>query len=118
MPKSVDAATAEHYVWGEVCDGWRLVDRPGLSVIEERVPAGVGEEWHVHDTATQFFYILDGVAQMQTEHGVIELQSRTGVEVAAGVAHRFFNSGDTDTRFLVISAPGTRGDRHPARPPH
>lgn len=117
MLRRVEPAAAEHYVWGEVCDGWRLVDRPGLSVIEERVPAGAGEEWHVHDTATQFFYILDGVAQMQTGHGVVELQPRTGVEVPPGVAHRFFNPGDTDTRFLVISGPNARSDRRSSRPP-
>src|SRR5690606_1322514 len=60
MGESVDATNAEHYGWGEVSDGWRLLDRPGLSVIEERVPAGAGEEWHVHDAATQFFYVLEG----------------------------------------------------------
>lgn len=66
MPESVDVTNADHYVWGEVSEGWRLLDSPGLSVIEERVPAGAGEEWHVHDAATQFFYVLEGTAQMQT----------------------------------------------------
>lgn len=32
--------TADHYVWGEVCDGWHLLRRKDLSVIQERVPAG------------------------------------------------------------------------------
>lgn len=30
--------TAERNVWGELCDGWRLVRSEGLSVIEERMP--------------------------------------------------------------------------------
>ncbi|WP_431070698.1 cupin domain-containing protein [Microbacterium phyllosphaerae] len=113
MPEPVDVTNADHYVWGEVSDGWRLLDSPGLSVIEERVPAGAGEEWHVHDTATQFFYVLEGTAQMQTADGNVDLEARQGVEVPPGLAHRFFNPGAAETRFLVISTPNTRGDRRP-----
>jgi hypothetical protein len=29
---------AEHYIWGDNCDGWRLVKIPDLSVIHERMP--------------------------------------------------------------------------------
>lgn len=114
MPEPVDVNTADHYVWGDVSDGWRLLDSPGLSVIEERVPAGAGEEWHVHDTATQFFYVLEGAAQMQTAAGAVDLAARQGVEIMPGLAHRFFNPGETETRFLVISTPNSRGDRRPA----
>lgn len=111
MPEPVDVTTADHYMWGEVSDGWRLLDSPGLSVIEERVPAGAGEKWHVHDAATQFFYVLDGTAQMQTAEGTVDLAARQGVEIPSGLAHRFFNPGPAETRFLVISTPNARGDR-------
>lgn len=107
----VDVANADHYVWGEVSDGWRLLDSTGVSVIEERVPAGAGEAWHVRDTATQSFYVLEGAAQVQTAVGAVDLSARQGVEVPAGLAHRFFNPGPEETRFLVISSPNTRGDR-------
>lgn len=116
MTHAVGIADAPHYVWGEVSDGWRLLDRPGLSVIEERVPAGAGEEWHVHDVAAQFFYVLDGAAQLQTAEGVVDVPARHGVEIPAGLAHRFFNPGQDEVRFLVISAPTTRGDRRPVDP--
>ena len=36
MVVSID--NAEHYVWGDVCDGWRLLQREDMSVIQERVP--------------------------------------------------------------------------------
>jgi mannose-6-phosphate isomerase-like protein (cupin superfamily) len=111
MRESVDTTNSEHYVWGEVSDGWRLLESQGLSVIEERVPAGAGEAWHVHDSATQFFYVLEGAPEMQTADGVVELGPRSGVEVEAGLPHRFFNPGPGETRFLVISTPNTRGDR-------
>lgn len=116
MVEPVDVTTAEHYMWGGVSDGWRLLDTPGLSVIEERVPAGAGEEWHVHDTARQFFYILEGSAELRTPDGVVGLAARQGVEISPGVAHRFVNPGTTETRFLVISGPSTRGDRRPVEP--
>ncbi|WP_314649847.1 cupin domain-containing protein [uncultured Microbacterium sp.] len=111
MRESVGTSDSEHYVWGEVSDGWRLLDSPGLSVIEERVPAGAGEEWHVHDSATQFFYVLTGSPEMQTTEGVIPLSPRRGVQIPPGLAHRFVNSGTEDAWFLVISTPDTRGDR-------
>ncbi|MGM7697964.1 cupin domain-containing protein [Microbacterium sp. A84] len=113
MCQSVDTTNAEHYVWGGVSDGWRLLDKPGLSVTEERVPPGAGEEWHAHDTATQFFYVLEGAPQIQTAEGTVELGPRSGVEIPSGLAHRFLNPGPAETRFLVISSPSTRGDRRP-----
>lgn len=106
--------SAEHYVWGQGCDGWRLVDRGDLSVIEERVPAGSGEQWHVHDQARQFFYLLSGAAEMRSSAGNVRLQPGVGVEMPAGVAHQFANTGETEVRFLVVSAPSTRGDRRSA----
>ena len=111
LKEVVNRGNAEHYVWGEVSDGWRLLDDEGLSVIEERVPSGAGEEWHVHDTADQFFYVLEGKAEMQTEAGSRQLAAGGGLHVQAGLAHRFFNPGSGDVRFLVVSAPNTRADR-------
>ena len=34
----VSAGTADHYVWGDGCDGWHLVASDRLSVIQERMP--------------------------------------------------------------------------------
>ena len=53
MSESVSTANAEHYTWGEVCDGWHLVRAAGLSVIEERMPAGSKEQRHWHQRARQ-----------------------------------------------------------------
>jgi len=109
--RAVERATAPHYAWGDGCDGWRLVDGEDLSVIEERVPPGGREEWHVHDRARQFFYVLSGRAELRTAAGVAELDAGVGVEVPPGVAHQFANVGDSDVVFLVTSTPTTRGDR-------
>jgi hypothetical protein len=50
-----------HYLWGGSCEGWRLLHRGDLIVIQERVPAGGAEVMHYHKTARQFFYILEDV---------------------------------------------------------
>jgi mannose-6-phosphate isomerase-like protein (cupin superfamily) len=94
-----------------VCDGWRLVDRDDLSVIEERVPPGAAEQWHVHDRARQFFYVLSGQAELRTDEGTVHLSPGTGVEVPPGIPHQLANAGNHDVVFLVTSAPSTRGDR-------
>lgn len=36
-----NVGTAEHYRWGQDCDGWRLPQGPDLSVIQERSPVAV-----------------------------------------------------------------------------
>jgi mannose-6-phosphate isomerase-like protein (cupin superfamily) len=111
MPHSVNTSSAEHYVWGGVSDGWRLLDRDDLSVIEERVPAGGKEDWHTHVHARQFFYVLEGTAVMRTDTGDVVLEARSGVEVPPGIGHQFTNPGPDEVRFLVVSSPNSRGDR-------
>jgi hypothetical protein len=54
-PTVVQKAGAEHYVWGGVNDGWHLVKRDDLSVIEERLQPGSREVRHYHERARQFF---------------------------------------------------------------
>src|ERR1700748_1341488 len=51
-----------HYLWGEQCDGWTLVDTPGMSVKMERMPPHTAEQQHFHQFARQFFFILKGRA--------------------------------------------------------
>lgn len=117
MIERVDVSSADHYVWGGTSDGWRLVDGEGLSVIEERVPPGGREEWHFHERARQFFYVLEGSALMRTAEGDVALRPGQGVEIPPLLAHRFTNPGDEPVRFLVISTPTTRGDRIGAAAP-
>jgi mannose-6-phosphate isomerase-like protein (cupin superfamily) len=111
MTKVTDITNAEHYVWGEVCDGWHLLKTPDLSVIQERVPAGAGEVWHFHSKARQYFYVLSGTATIELEDGEISFGANQGVHIAPGVHHRFKNGGESEVVFIVISSPSTVGDR-------
>jgi quercetin dioxygenase-like cupin family protein len=107
----IDIATAEHYVWGDVCDGWHLVKSPSLSVIQERVPPGGAEVKHYHSKACQFFYVLSGVATLEFDQQVIILGAGQSVRVLPEIPHRFTNTSQAEVIFLVISTPSTTGDR-------
>ena len=109
MIKSV--SNAEHYTWGEACDGWHLVKSPTLSVIQERVPPGASEVRHYHTHAEQFFFVLSGTASLEVDGTVYELRPMHGFHVPAGVPHQMKNTHDTDVIFTVTSTPPSHGDR-------
>ena len=102
---------AEHYLWGGSCDGWHLLKRADMSIIQERVPPGSAEAMHYHERARQFFYILDGEASMVFEDHEVILQKGQGLEITPMTKHQFKNTSQRDVGFLVISVPTTRGDR-------
>lgn len=108
---STSLANAEHYVWGDGCDGWHLLKRSDLSVIQERVPPGRGEVRHFHSKACQFFFVLKGKATLEFDDSSITFGAGEGAHVMPGVRHRFFNPGSEAVEFLVISSPTTQGDR-------
>jgi mannose-6-phosphate isomerase-like protein (cupin superfamily) len=109
MVVSID--NAEHYVWGEVCDGWHLLQRDDMSVIQERVPAGGAEVMHYHTQARQFFYILEGQGMMVFDEKTVVLEQGQSIEIAPLVKHQFKNHSNADVHFLVVSVPSTRRDR-------
>jgi mannose-6-phosphate isomerase-like protein (cupin superfamily) len=114
----VDISRAEHYVWGDGCDGWHFLKSDALSVIRERVPSGRREVMHRHARAQQLFVVLDGVATMRMNGVAHRIEAGQALHVPAGVAHQLCNDSDADVHFLVISAPTTRGDREDVGEPH
>jgi mannose-6-phosphate isomerase-like protein (cupin superfamily) len=107
----IDTETAEHYIWGEACEGWHLVKSADLSVIQERMPPGTAEVRHYHNHARQFFYILSGTATMELNGEDLTLAARQGIEVTPGAPHQMFNRSSEPLEFLVISQPASHGDR-------
>lgn len=110
----VSIKDAQHYMWGEVCDGWHLAKTDALSVIQERVPPGAAEARHYHNRAEQFFYVLSGVATMEVDGTVHKLTPNQGIHIPSGVAHRLSNGDTDDLQFIVISTPPSHGDREMA----
>lgn len=110
----VSVTNAEHYVWGAGADGWHLVRTAGLSVIQERLPAGGAEVRHRHAAARQFFFVLAGQLTLEVEGTVSALGPHEGLEVAPGLAHEVRNTSAEPAEFLLISQPPSHGDREPA----
>jgi mannose-6-phosphate isomerase-like protein (cupin superfamily) len=104
--------SAEHYLWGDGCDGWHLLKRDDVSVIQERVPPHKSETAHIHKVSRQFFFILEGEATIAFEMRKIILTKHQGIEIAPGTPHQFCNESSADVSFLVISVPKSHGDRY------
>jgi mannose-6-phosphate isomerase-like protein (cupin superfamily) len=104
-------SNAEHYTWGAGCDGWRLLNRGDLSVIQERIPPGRGEVLHYHSRARQLFYVLEGRVEMEIAGEKMQLVPGDSLEIAPMQNHCITNVSDSDAHFLVISSPSTTGDR-------
>ncbi len=102
---------AEHYTWGNQCDGWHLLRSDSLSVIQERMPPGTVEQMHYHERAQQLFYILSGTATFEVEGEVTTVAGNQSIHISPKTKHRILNNGDTDLHFLVISEPKSHGDR-------
>ena len=108
--------SAEHYSWGDGCDGWHLVRTPLVSVIEERMPPGTSEVRHYHRNATQFFYVLQGALSIEVDGAECELGPRQSLWIPAGQPHQVFNRSAAAAEFLVVSTPPSHGDRVNAGP--
>jgi mannose-6-phosphate isomerase-like protein (cupin superfamily) len=107
----LEKAAAQHYAWGDGCDGWHLVQTMSLSVIQERMPPGTSEVRHYHGKADQFFYVLLGSLSFCLNTKEFELRAGQGVHVTAGEIHQVCNRSASDAEFLVVSNPPSHGDR-------
>ena len=102
---------AEHYTWGNACDGWHLLKSDSLSVIQERMPPATGEQLHYHHFAQQVFYILSGTATFKAGDHVQMASAGESVHIPANTKHQISNESNADLHFLVISEPKSYGDR-------
>lgn len=107
----ISKQNAEHYQWGNNCDGWHLVKSDNLSVIQERVPPKEAEVKHYHSNSEQFFFVLSGTATIEVAGQIHLLGSQQGIHVAAGVVHQLRNETEYDLEFIVTSTPPSHGDR-------
>lgn len=111
MKKVSKQEPLQYYQWGEGCEGWNLVDETSLSVKQERMPAGSAEEWHYHQYAQQFFFILKGQATFEIENETVIIKEQEGIQIKPGQKHRIINHTAFETEFILSSQPSTANDR-------
>src|SRR5947209_19913439 len=92
----ISKANAEHYLWGQQCDGWRLVTSDQLSVIHERMAPGTSEVRHFHTQSRQFFFILAGIAELEVNGKTYTLNVHEGIEIAPHAPHQMRNTSAQD----------------------
>ena len=95
--------TIENPVTGESLTFHRTArDTGGAYVLVETVlqPGANVAAAHVHPYQAERFQVLAGTVGMKVGGKKIEVGPGEVVAVAAGVAHRFYNAGDTQARFL------------------
>jgi mannose-6-phosphate isomerase-like protein (cupin superfamily) len=108
---AVSIENAQHYRWGEQCDGWHLVKTPELSVILESMPPQTSEARHLHQHSRQFFFVLEGELTLEVENRRVTLGPEQGLEIAPGQAHQAMNLSQAELRMIVVSQPHSHGDR-------
>jgi len=114
LPKPISRDNAEHYTWGDNCDGYFLLKQTEMHVIEERMPQGTREQPHWHERARQLFYVLEGELTMRLENGDVQIVCGASLEIERGVIHQARNDSASEVRFLVVSVPPSHGDRKQA----
>lgn len=102
---------SKHYIWGNACDSWVLEDSTGLSVKQERMPAGTAEKLHFHESAKQVFYILEGEAVLYINGEKFLVKKGESISVRPKSEHFIANESHEVVEFLVISNPSTAHDR-------
>ncbi|WP_433946867.1 cupin domain-containing protein [Paenibacillus sp. SN-8-1] len=107
----ISKKNVQHYIWGDNCDGWRLIDEEDRCIIHERMPVGASEVRHFHSKAKQFFFILSGTMTIELDGTVYNLEEHEGIEVKPILPLQVYNKSYRDLEFLVISQPNTRNDR-------
>ncbi len=107
----ISVKDAEHFVWGNLCDGWWLKKGSNFTVIEEIMPPGGSEAKHFHNLTEQFFYVLNGTLCIDIDHHKYKLHNNQGIEIPAKAVHQVFNNSKDLVRFLVISCPDSHSDR-------
>lgn len=107
----ISKKNAEHYNWGDNCDGWHLVKSTHLSIIHEKMPPHTSEVRHFHKHSRQFFFVLSGALTLEVDGEIIQLKCNEGYEIHPGVPHQAFNNTNTISEFLVTSQPNSSGDK-------
>jgi mannose-6-phosphate isomerase-like protein (cupin superfamily) len=110
----VSTANAEHYTWGENCDGWFLHKGEDFHVIQERMPPGASEVAHLHRRSRQLFYVLHGELAMRFASSSTKIAAGQSLVIEPLAAHQAANESSEDVEFLVVSCPPSHGDRENA----
>ena len=112
MNLPISTLNTEHYLWGDACDGWRLLKHDDISVIQERVPSNCAEVMHYHRTQRgNSFSSLKAKGLWFLKIMKLNCKKGMGWKFRRVSVTSFAISRKAMFTFLVVSVPTTRGDR-------
>ena len=85
----------------------------GERVVFETIvqPGGFVAAAHVHPYQAERFEVLEGTLGMRRGKEKVELRAGEVVDVEPGTAHKFWNAGDTEVRFVCTVTPALQFER-------
>ncbi|MFN8392759.1 MAG: cupin domain-containing protein [Bdellovibrionota bacterium] len=75
------------------------------SLAEARLPVGGSTARHYHPIAEEIYFILEGNARMEIGDESRDVHPGDAIAIPPGAAHKIFNIGSVQLRFLCCCAP-------------
>lgn len=107
----VSTENAEHFIWGDKCDGWFLAKHPSACIIQETMLPHTAEKKHYHEKTWQFIFVLSGNLTIEIGETEYQLSELEGIEMPEIIPHNFYNKTDKNIIYILIAAPNVEGDR-------
>lgn len=91
-----------------------IMDGTTGNMIHSTVPPGQINRATVHETVSEFWYVLEGEGEIWRRDGseerVTALTPGVSIDIPVGTAFQYRNVGDVPLRFVCISMPPWPGD--------
>ena len=91
-----------------------LMDGPSGNMIHSTVPPGQTNRATIHETVSEFWYILEGQGEIwRREDGgesVTALDAGVSIDIPVGTAFQYRNVGTEPLKFICIAMPPWPGD--------
>ena len=91
-----------------------IMDGPTGNMIHSTVPVGQTNRATRHRTVHEFWHVLSGHGQIwrsnDSSQGVVDLEAGVSIDIPAGTAFQYRNTGESVLQFICISMPPWPGD--------
>lgn len=92
---------------------FNMAQRPGVSIAQARIEPGITTANHLLQETDEWYYILQGTAEMYLNGKMIgNLSPGDVVDIPAGTPQFIRNTGTTDLVFLCVCVPGFRTENY------
>lgn len=91
-----------------------IMDGPTGNMIHSTVPPGQINRETIHETVSEFWYVLEGNGEIWRRDGeqerVPKLVPGVSIDIPVGTVSQYRNVGETPLKFICISMPPWPGD--------